>query len=106
MHVFYIPSTCAYLHNNYYNCIGLDVHDTNLISRNIPLKPGMVITMEPGIYLPTLPTSKYLNMVPPHFRGIGVRIEDDLLITNDNSCDVLSKGCPKTVHEIQELVNS
>jgi Xaa-Pro aminopeptidase len=88
----------------------MDVHDTTLVSRNIPLQEGMVITVEPGIYIPMTSTSKYLSLVPDHFRGIGVRIEDDILITKTKngqlSCEVLSKACPKTVQDIEGLVNN
>ena len=53
--------------------LGMDVHDTKLIKRNISLQDGMVITMEPGIYIPLMPPpdSKYLSLVPNQFRGIG-----------------------------------
>lgn len=91
--------------------LGMDVHDTSLISRNVPLEEGMVITVEPGIYIPLRSplTSKYLSQVPPHFRGIGVRIEDDVLITRRNkdslTCEVLSRACPKSVGDIEALVN-
>ena len=91
--------------------LGMDVHDTSLISRNLPLEEGMVITVEPGIYIPLKSPlmSKYLSQVPPHFRGIGVRIEDDVLITKTNknqlTCEVLSQACPKSVDGIEALVN-
>ena len=92
--------------------LGLDVHDTSLISRNIPLEEGMVITVEPGIYIPKNPTgsaNRYLSKVPSNFRGIGVRIEDDILITRkgkDLSCEILSSGTPRQISDIEELVNS
>ena len=87
--------------------LGMDVHDTPLISRNIPLQEGMVITVEPGIYIPRSPrhNSKYLTKVPEQFRGIGVRIEDDVLITS-TSCEILSKSSPTCVEEIESLVNT
>ena len=91
--------------------LGMDVHDTALISRNIPLPENSVITMEPGIYIPRHPpaNSKYLSLVPEYFRGLGARIEDDILITKDTlsnqlSCEILSKDCPKSVKDIEELM--
>lgn len=60
--------------------LGMDVHDTPHISRNVPLRPGMVITVEPGIYLPT----HDINL-PSEFRGIGIRIEDDVIVSSLNS---------------------
>ena len=86
--------------------LGMDVHDTAQVPRNIPLQPGMVITVEPGLYI-----SKSSKFLPPNrseFAGIGVRIEDDVLITIGEdrklSCKVLSSECPKTVHEIENLI--
>jgi len=95
--------------------LGMDVHDTALISRNIKLQAGMVITVEPGIYIPRSPrhNNKYLSKVPDQFKGIGVRIEDDVLITSAStdrsgklSCEILSKSSPTCVEEIENLVNS
>jgi len=93
--------------------LGMDVHDTALISRNIPLPENCVITIEPGIYIPRHPppNSKYLSLAPEHFRGLGVRIEDDILIAKEShssqlSCEVLSKDCPKNVKEIEELIQA
>lgn len=64
--------------------LGMDVHDVG--DRNQKLVPGMVFTVEPGIYLGD--------------ENIGVRIEDDVLVT-ENGCRVLSAGIPKTVEEIE-----
>ncbi|GIY25204.1 xaa-Pro aminopeptidase 3 [Caerostris extrusa] len=76
--------------------LGMDVHDTSLISRSNKLLPGMVVTVEPGIYLSN--DTKY----PEKYRGLGIRLEDDILITNDGY-EVLTSNCPKKVHEIEEL---
>lgn len=78
--------------------LGMDVHDTPLVSKCQDLMPGMVITVEPGVYIPRNNTC-----VEECFRGIGVRIEDDVLVTNDG-CEVLSSGCPKSVQEIEDLI--
>lgn len=89
--------------------LGMDVHDTTLVSRNVPLKEGMALTVEPGIYIPKQRiSSKFLSNVPEEFRGIGVRIEDDLLVVSQNeklTCEVLSEACPKKVEDIEALMN-
>jgi Xaa-Pro aminopeptidase len=74
--------------------IGLDVHDPG---RSPNLAEGMVITVEPGVYIP--PNSP----CDPKWWGIGVRIEDDLLITKDGY-ELLSKGAPRTVEEIEKMM--
>jgi Xaa-Pro aminopeptidase len=67
--------------------VGLYVHDAGL--QREPLKPGMVITIEPGIYLAS--------------EQIGVRIEDDILVTEDG-CEVLSDALPREIAEIEALM--
>ena len=67
--------------------IGLNVHDPMEYDR--PLEPGMVITVEPGIYLPE--------------EKIGVRIEDDILITTDGN-ELLSRRLPREVDEIEKMM--
>jgi len=69
--------------------LGMRVHDVG--DYTMPLEPGMVFTLEPGIYIPG--------------ENLGVRIEDDVLVT-ENGCEVLSTGAPKTVEEIESLMNS
>jgi Xaa-Pro aminopeptidase len=79
--------------------LGLDVHDVGAYiqaGKSRALAPGMVITVEPGLYI-----AKDAE-VPPQFRGIGVRIEDDVLIT-DTGNDVLTKMCPKELEELETL---
>jgi Xaa-Pro aminopeptidase len=75
--------------------IGLDVHDPGPYGK--PYTPGMILTDEPGIYIPegSPCDKKYWN--------IGVRIEDDVLITADGN-RVLSAGAPKSVKEIESLM--
>lgn len=80
--------------------LGMDVHDTPTILRSEPLRPGMIITVEPGLYI-----SRSDRTLRSEFRGIGVRIEDDVLITASGP-EVLSAGVPKTVHEVEGLVKS
>jgi len=75
--------------------IGLDVHDVGPFGK--PYAPGMILTDEPGIYIPAGSPceKKYWN--------IGVRIEDDVLITAEGN-RVLSAGAPKSVKEIESLM--
>ncbi|KAK6172942.1 hypothetical protein SNE40_016496 [Patella caerulea] len=80
--------------------LGMDVHDTGEISRSINLQPGMIVTVEPGIYVNESDIS-----VPEEFRGIGIRIEDDVLITETKPI-VLSSSCPKTVEAIESVMTS
>ena len=81
--------------------LGLDVHDagpyTDEKGNSIKLVPGMVMTVEPGIYI-----SKDDTSVPKHYRGIGIRIEDDVLVTK-NGNKVLTAGTPKTIDEIESF---
>ena len=81
--------------------LGMDVHDVGdykVGSEWRVLEPGMVMTVEPGIYV-AVDNKK----VDAKWRGIGVRIEDDVLITKDG-CRVLSDGAPKTVADIEKLM--
>jgi Xaa-Pro aminopeptidase len=77
--------------------LGMDVHDVGAYfesGKPRRLEPGMVLTVEPGIYIsPDDPT------VPAEWRGIGVRIEDDVLVTT-SAPEVLTEGIPKTVAEV------
>ena len=75
----------VYYHNISHH-LGLDTHDTS--NRDKPLEEGNVITVEPGLYFAEL--------------GIGVRIEDDVLIHQDKS-EVLSIGIPKEIEDIEKL---
>lgn len=77
--------------------LGMDVHDVgdyHLGGVDRLLEPGMVLTVEPGIYI-----SKDNDKVAPEWRGIGVRIEDDILVT-DGDPDNLTKAIPKKVNEL------
>ncbi len=84
--------------------IGLDTHDAvphskTLNSDNDTLKPGNVLTIEPGLYF----TSE-MKEIPVKFRGIGVRIEDDVLVTR-NGCENLTGSMVKEVSEIESLMS-
>ena len=81
--------------------LGLDVHDVGryrLEGKARPLEPGMAFTIEPGLYFAP---DRY--EVDPCWRGIGIRIEDDVLVTPEG-CEVLSQGVPKTVAELEALM--
>jgi len=79
--------------------LGMDVHDVGFYSEGgvaRPLVPGMVLTIEPGLYVAAD------AQVPPEFRGLGVRIEDDILVTADGY-DNLTAATPKSVADIESL---
>lgn len=80
--------------------LGMDTHDTHMVSRGLGLHPGMVITIEPGIYISADNTN-----VPERYRGIGIRIEDDVLIT-EKGPEVLTAECPKEIEDIERLMNN
>ncbi len=92
---FYLHSTSHWL--------GLDVHDVGGYRRDgepRQLEPGMVLTVEPGLYIPAD------EDIPAALRGIGIRIEDDVVVTATGH-EVLTTGVPKQVEEIEALmVNS
>ena len=69
--------------------LGMNVHDVGAFTRR--LEPGMVFTIEPGIYLPA--------------EGLGIRIEDDILVTRSGA-EVLSSGIPRTVEEVEAAMAS
>ena len=67
--------------------LGMEVHD--LCDVLAPLAPGMVITVEPGVYIPE--------------EGIGIRIEDDVLVTEDGA-EVLSSSLPKEIRDVEAIL--
>lgn len=75
--------------------VGLDVHD---VMAGDTLAAGMVITIEPGLYIPVDD-----NKLPAGYHGFGVRIEDDVLVTKDGY-EVLSKNIPKEIAEIEKIM--
>jgi len=83
--------------------LGLDVHDVGRYKlasgEERPLEPGMVLTIEPGIYV--APDDE---QAPKIFRGLGIRIEDDILVTK-NGYENLTAATPKTISEIEALRN-
>jgi len=96
-------------HKKYYphgigHWMGLDVHDEcpykKLNGKEIPLQPGMIMTIEPGIYL-----DEEDENIPKKYRGIGIRIEDDILVTN-NGYENLSCKIAKEMKDITRKSNS
>jgi Xaa-Pro aminopeptidase len=78
--------------------LGLDVHDAGLYAKDgkpRPLEPGMVFTVEPGLYVPVRE-----EKAPARLRGIGVRIEDDLVVTEDGH-ENLTASIPKSVADVE-----
>ena len=84
--------------------LGLDVHDAGRYfvdqgaKNSRPFAPGMVLTVEPGLYIP--PDDK---TAPSKYRGIGVRIEDDVLVTKDGNLNLTDK-VPKDPNEIESIM--
>jgi Xaa-Pro aminopeptidase len=83
--------------------LGLDVHDAgrykNLDDTYRTLEPGMVLTVEPGLYI------QRDGDAPERFKGIGVRIEDDVLCSASGP-EILSAGIPKTIADLEALVGA
>jgi Xaa-Pro aminopeptidase len=83
--------------------LGLDVHDVGAYAAPdgspVPLRPGMVLTIEPGLYIPDA------DDVPEHLRGIGVRIEDDVIVTVDGH-EVITRDVPVDPAAVEALVGT
>jgi Xaa-Pro aminopeptidase len=80
--------------------LGMDVHDVGAYMQHgkaRPLEPGMVLTVEPGLYI--APDAD----APPELRGIGIRIEDDVLVTAGGH-EVLTAACPKTIADLEATI--
>lgn len=83
--------------------LGLDVHDAGPYRERggdfVTLRPGMVLTIEPGLYIPVA------DDIPERLRGIGVRIEDDVLVTEEGH-EILTRDVPVRPEEVEALVGS
>jgi Xaa-Pro aminopeptidase len=82
--------------------LGMDVHDVGRYhceGTARPLQPGMLLTVEPGLYFPAGDPE-----VPDGLRGCGIRIEDDVLVTSDSHVN-LSHSIPKTADDIEALMS-
>jgi Xaa-Pro aminopeptidase len=83
--------------------LGMDVHDVGfyaLDGKPRPLEPGMVLTVEPGLYI-----AADAAEVPEEYRGIGIRVEDDVLVTPDGH-DNLTLSIPKEVADLEALTTA
>ncbi|KAJ3277792.1 hypothetical protein HK104_002970 [Borealophlyctis nickersoniae] len=80
--------------------VGMDVHDTEGVGRGTRLEKGMCVTIEPGVYIPD--TDAY----PPEYRGIGIRIEDDVVVGDDEMGGplVLTADVVKEVVDIEAVM--
>lgn len=96
-------------HKKYYphgigHWMGIDVHDPapyrDKNSKEIALKEGMVLTIEPGLYI-----DKDDKSAPVKFRGVGIRIEDDILVTKDGY-ENLSDSIAKSIEEVEFICNT
>ncbi|MEM7001928.1 MAG: Xaa-Pro aminopeptidase [Pseudomonadota bacterium] len=103
-----VVATGGYKHlvpHNTSHWLGIDVHDVGdyqLDDEWRELSPGMVLTVEPGIYFP-----RHLEQqgIPNRYLGIGVRIEDDVLITA-SGCEVLSSAAPKGLADVEAVIGT
>jgi Xaa-Pro aminopeptidase len=80
--------------------LGMDVHDVGdykVADTWREFEPGMVLTVEPGLYIAAAAD------IPEGFHNTGIRIEDDVLVTR-NGCEVLTQDTPKTIDEIEALM--
>jgi Xaa-Pro aminopeptidase len=82
--------------------LGLDVHDAGEYKDKQDawrvLESGMALTIEPGCYV------RPADKVPEHFWNIGIRIEDDAIVT-PTGCEIVTKAAPKTISEIEDLMH-
>ena len=80
--------------------LGMDVHDAGLAEidgRPRPLESGMCFTVEPGLYIPANDETAAKEL-----RGIGIRIEDNVLVT-ETGCEVMTAAAPKDIHTLESL---
>ena len=83
--------------------MGLDVHDVgNYGTKGVwrEYEPGMITTIEPGIYI-----KEDLKGLPDEYLNIGIRIEDDVLVTNKEP-EILTSDVPKEIKEIETLMSA
>ncbi|OGT98196.1 MAG: Xaa-Pro aminopeptidase [Gammaproteobacteria bacterium RIFOXYB2_FULL_38_6] len=81
--------------------IGMNVHDDGdykVDDHWRKLQPGMLMSIEPGLYIPDWET------IDAKWRGIGIRIEDEALVT-EKGCEILTQDAPKTIEDIEDIMN-
>jgi Xaa-Pro aminopeptidase len=78
--------------------LGQDIHEEEP-NFDVKFKPGMVITVEPGIYIPS-----GLKNIPENFLGMGIRIEDNILITEDGN-ENITQNTPKEIDVIEKIMS-
>ena len=79
--------------------LGCDVHDTALIGHDKPFEPGVVLAVEPALYIPNDP-EKYGSLA-----GIGIRLEDDIHFSAQGPV-ILSQDVPMAMNELEDLVGT
>ncbi len=89
--------------------LGLDVHDVGVYKHNEStwqnLTPGQIVTVEPGIYIsPQIKPAEGQPEIPQRWKGIGIRIEDDLLVTPEGH-DILTADVPKSIADMERSLN-
>ena len=87
--------------------LGLDVHDAGMYKSNKEtwqtFQPGQVVTVEPGLYIsPFIQLAEEQPPVPERWRGIGIRIEDDVLVTAKSN-EVLTQAVPKSIEALEQV---
>lgn len=95
-------------HRKYYphgvgHWLGMDVHDAGLYYHKgepRPLEPNMCFTVEPGLYIPADDES-----VPKEYRGIGIRIEDNIRVTS-SGCEVMTSSVPKEIADLEKVIGT
>ncbi|XP_034950313.1 xaa-Pro aminopeptidase 3-like [Chelonus insularis] len=92
-----VSAAYSYCPHHVSHYLGMDVHDVGKVTRSLQTKPGMIITVEPGIYV-----NPKNELALPEFYNLGIRIEDDVLIGESGSI-VLTKNCPKEIEQIESL---
>ncbi|GMT28527.1 hypothetical protein PFISCL1PPCAC_19824 [Pristionchus fissidentatus] len=81
--------------------LGLSIHDSPSVDRNIEMPPGCVFTIEPGFYV------RHGNeLIKREFHGLGMRIEDDLLVEDGGKVSILTHNCPKSINDIEALIGT
>lgn len=88
-----------YLYPHYLgHWLGIDLHDSSTVQRSTRLEEGMVLTIEPALYIPI--EGPGISGCPEEYRGIGIRIEDDVLVGKDDNI-ILSAEAPREIVDVE-----